>query len=97
MVVPGAPKHQPRRVSGTHDRLSGERAGLTEVSGSGAACRCAFGARGGYGTQRIVDGLDVEAVRGDPKIFIGFSDLTCLHGKLSRAARLVSFYGPLAT
>jgi len=59
--------------------------------------RCVFGARGGYGTQRIVDGLDVEAVRRDPKIFIGFSDLTCLHGKLWRAARLVSFYGPLAT
>jgi len=59
--------------------------------------RCVFGARGGYGTQRIVDGLDVEAVRRDPKIFIGFSDLTCLHGMLWRAARLVSFYGPLAT
>jgi muramoyltetrapeptide carboxypeptidase len=59
--------------------------------------RCVFGARGGYGTQRIIDGLDVEAVRRDPKIFIGFSDLTCLHGKLWRAAGLVSFYGPLAT
>jgi muramoyltetrapeptide carboxypeptidase len=59
--------------------------------------RCVFGARGGYGTQRIIDGLDVAAVRRDPKVFIGFSDLTALHGKLWRAARLVSFYGPLAT
>jgi muramoyltetrapeptide carboxypeptidase len=59
--------------------------------------RCVFGARGGYGTQRIIDGLDVAAVRHDPKVFIGFSDLTALHGKLWRAARLVSFYGPLAT
>lgn len=59
--------------------------------------RCVFGARGGYGTQRIVDGLDVEAVRRDPKIFIGFSDLTVLHGRLWRSARLISFYGPLAT
>src|SRR5262249_61232021 len=58
--------------------------------------RCVFGARGGYGTQRIIDGLDVAAVRLDPKVFIGFSDLTALHGKLWRAARLVSFYGPLA-
>ena len=61
------------------------------------AVRCVFGARGGYGTQRIIDGLDVAAVRADPKLFIGFSDLTCLHGKLWQAARLVSFYGPLAT
>lgn len=59
--------------------------------------RCVFGARGGYGTQRIVDGLDVGAVRRDPKVFIGFSDLTSLHGKLWRSARLVTFYGPLAT
>jgi muramoyltetrapeptide carboxypeptidase len=59
--------------------------------------RCVFGARGGYGTQRIVDGLDVAAVRHDPKVFIGFSDLTALHGKLWRSARLVTFYGPLAT
>jgi len=59
--------------------------------------RCVFGARGGYGTQRIIDGLDIEAVRRDPKVFIGFSDLTVLHGRLWRGARLISFYGPLAT
>jgi muramoyltetrapeptide carboxypeptidase len=59
--------------------------------------RCVYGARGGYGTQRIIDGLDVAAVRHDPKIFIGFSDLTALHSKLWRSARLVSLYGPLAT
>lgn len=59
--------------------------------------RCVFGARGGYGTQRIIDGLDVAAVRRDPKVFIGFSDLTVLHAKLWRSARLVSLYGPLAT
>jgi muramoyltetrapeptide carboxypeptidase len=60
------------------------------------AVRCVFGARGGYGTQRIIDGLDEDAVRRDPKLFIGFSDLTCLHGRLWQSARLVSFYGPLA-
>jgi muramoyltetrapeptide carboxypeptidase len=59
--------------------------------------RCVIGARGGYGTQRIIDGLDVAAVRRDPKIFIGFSDLTVLHTKLWRSARLPSLYGPLAT
>ena len=57
--------------------------------------RGVFAARGGYGTQRIVDGLDVGAVRRDPRVFVGFSDLTSLHGKLWRAARLVSFYGPM--
>ncbi|GAB7046971.1 S66 peptidase family protein [Catenuloplanes indicus] len=60
------------------------------------AVRAVIGARGGYGTQRIIDGLDIDAVRADPKIFVGFSDLTVLLSRLWRAARLVSFYGPVA-
>jgi muramoyltetrapeptide carboxypeptidase len=57
--------------------------------------RGVFAARGGYGTQRIVDGLDLAAVRRDPRVFVGFSDLTALIGRLWRGARLVSFYGPM--
>lgn len=57
--------------------------------------RGVFAARGGYGTQRIVDGLDLGAVRRDPKVFVGFSDLTALIGRLWQGARLVSFYGPM--
>ncbi|MDP9792356.1 muramoyltetrapeptide carboxypeptidase [Catenuloplanes nepalensis] len=60
------------------------------------AVRAVIGARGGYGTQRIVDGLDLDAVRADPKVFLGFSDLTAMHGRLWRDARLISFYGPVA-
>jgi muramoyltetrapeptide carboxypeptidase len=59
--------------------------------------RGVFGARGGYGIQRILDRLDVAAIRRAPKVFVAFSDLTPLHNKLWRSARLVSFYGPLAT
>nr|GID83688.1 peptidase S66 [Actinoplanes derwentensis] len=54
-----------------------------------------FAARGGYGTQRIIDGLDLAAVRRDPRVVVGFSDLTVLSGRLWNAARLVSFYGPM--
>lgn len=57
--------------------------------------RGVFAARGGYGTQRILDGLDLAAVRADPKVFVGFSDLTALSGRLWTRARLVSFYGPM--
>ncbi|WP_306205809.1 S66 peptidase family protein [Actinoplanes sp. RD1] len=57
--------------------------------------RGVFAARGGYGTQRIIDGLDLPAVRSDPKVFVGFSDLTVLIGRLWHAARLISFYGPM--
>jgi len=57
--------------------------------------RGVFAARGGYGTQRIVDGLDLAAVRRDPRVFVGFSDVTSIIGRLWRGVRLASFYGPM--
>jgi muramoyltetrapeptide carboxypeptidase len=50
--------------------------------------------RGGYGVQRIVDGLDVDAVRADPKVVVGFSDITGLQLALWRGARLATVHGP---
>jgi muramoyltetrapeptide carboxypeptidase len=50
--------------------------------------------RGGYGVQRIVDYLDLPAVRRDPKPIVGFSDITALQLALWRGARLASVYGP---
>jgi len=57
--------------------------------------RGVFAARGGYGTQRVVDRLNLAAVRRDPRVFVGFSDLTSLMGRLWQGARLVTFYGPM--
>jgi muramoyltetrapeptide carboxypeptidase len=57
--------------------------------------RGVFAARGGYGVQRIVDGLDLAAVRRDPKVVVGFSDITSLQNRLWRAARLVTIHGPM--
>jgi muramoyltetrapeptide carboxypeptidase len=50
--------------------------------------------RGGYGSQRIADRVDLAAVRADPKVLVGFSDLTALHLALWRGARLAGLYGP---
>ncbi len=50
--------------------------------------------RGGFGTQRIVDDIDVAAVVADPKLVVGFSDITALHLALWRRARLATVYGP---
>ncbi|MPZ29023.1 MAG: LD-carboxypeptidase [Micromonosporaceae bacterium] len=50
--------------------------------------------RGGYGVQRIVDRLDLAAVRDDPKPVAGFSDLTALQLALWRGARLAGVHGP---
>ncbi|MBE1489989.1 S66 peptidase family protein [Plantactinospora soyae] len=54
-----------------------------------------FAARGGYGTQRIVDQIKVAGIRRSPKVVVGFSDITSIHGKLWRDTGLVTFYGPM--
>jgi muramoyltetrapeptide carboxypeptidase len=58
------------------------------------AIRAVICTRGGYGAQRIVDGLDLDAVRADPKLVIGFSDITAVQLALWRGARLVTVHGP---
>jgi muramoyltetrapeptide carboxypeptidase len=52
--------------------------------------------RGGYGVQRIVEHLDYDAVRRDPKLVAGFSDITALHAALWCRAGLVTIHGPVA-
>ncbi|GAA4604768.1 muramoyltetrapeptide carboxypeptidase [Actinoplanes octamycinicus] len=53
--------------------------------------------RGGYGAQRIVDDLDFAAVRADPKLFMGFSDITALHVALWCETGLATLHGPTAS
>lgn len=51
--------------------------------------------RGGYGTSRLLSLLDYQAIRSNPKIFIGYSDITSLHCALLVKSDLVSFHGPM--
>jgi len=52
--------------------------------------------RGGYGLQRIVDDVDYAAVRADPKLVMGFSDITALHLALWSETGLPTVHGPVA-
>ncbi len=49
---------------------------------------------GGYGVVRMLPYLDPEVFRANPKIFIGYSDITGLHSWLMRQANLRVFHGP---
>ena len=51
-----------------------------------------FCVRGGYGTIRILDLLDYEIIRQNPKALMGYSDITALHTALFRKTGLVSFH-----
>ncbi|MGH3715197.1 MAG: S66 peptidase family protein [Micromonosporaceae bacterium] len=73
------------------DRLADLNAALADPTVRGVVC-----CRGGYGVQRIIDGVDVQAVRKDPKPLVGFSDITGLQLWLWRAAGLATVHGPMA-
>jgi len=52
-------------------------------------------ARGGYGANYLLDRLDLGKIKARPKIFIGYSDITCLLTYITDAG-LVTFHGPMA-
>ena len=56
-----------------------------------------FCARGGYGSLRILDLIDYDLIRQNPKVFIGFSDITALLWTLSEKCGLTVFHGPVVT
>jgi muramoyltetrapeptide carboxypeptidase len=54
-------------------------------------------ARGGYGAMRLLPLLDYRVIRRNPKLFVGFSDITVLSAALLRKAGLLTFHGPMVT
>lgn len=52
--------------------------------------------RGGYGTPRLLDLIDYPLIEKHPKVFVGFSDITALHGAINQNSKLVTFHGPMA-
>lgn len=53
-----------------------------------------FVTQGGYGSARILKYLDFTSMRKNPKIFLGFSDITIIHLAIRKKTNLVTFHGP---
>lgn len=51
--------------------------------------------RGGYGVNRILPLIDFDVIRKNPKIFIGFSDITSLLNSIYKRTGLITFHGPM--
>jgi muramoyltetrapeptide carboxypeptidase len=56
--------------------------------------KAVIGGTGGYGAVRMLSYLEPEVFRRNPKIFVGYSDITALHLWLVRRAGLRVFHGP---
>lgn len=87
-------------VKGRYGHLAGldeERAEELNDMFRDSSVKAIIALRGGSGAARVVDKLDYNAIAANPKIFIGYSDITALHLAIYEKTGLVTFHGPLAT
>jgi len=78
-------------LAGTDEQRSRDLNSMLEDSHT----RAIIFARGGYGSMRILESLNCDAIIADPKIMIGMSDITALQLSLFRRCKLVTFAGPM--
>jgi muramoyltetrapeptide carboxypeptidase len=50
--------------------------------------------RGGWGRARVLPYLDFDTIKRNPKVLMGFSDITALHNSIQAKTGLVTFHGP---
>ncbi|GAA5221825.1 S66 peptidase family protein [Membranihabitans marinus] len=53
--------------------------------------------RGGYGTNRLLERLDYNLVKNNPKILLGYSDITALLNAIYHRTGLITYHGPVAS
>ncbi len=56
-----------------------------------------FAIRGGYGAGRILDMLDYNMIKRNPKVFAGYSDVTVLHNVFNEKCKFITFHTPMAS
>lgn len=54
-----------------------------------------FCVRGGYGSGRLLDKIDYNLIKKNPKIFVGYSDITALQSAFYTKTGLITFAGPM--
>jgi muramoyltetrapeptide carboxypeptidase len=73
-----------------------ERAADLDAMFADPEVRGIFALRGGWGTPRLLPLVQYEVVRKNPKVLIGYSDLTALLNAIHQQTGLVTFHGPNA-
>lgn len=51
--------------------------------------------KGGAGAYRLLPLLDYDTIRANPKVFIGYSDVTALHMAFNKICRIVTYHGQM--
>jgi len=83
-----------------HGYLAGsdtERAALFMKLFEDESVKAIFCARGGFGSMKLLSLLNFETISAQPKILVGFSDITGLLVTIYGRCGLVTFHGPVVT
>ncbi len=81
--------------SGYKTRSVKERVDDIHWAFSDNSINAVFCIRGGYGSASLLDSIDFEIIKNNPKIFCGYSDITALHLAIYKLTGLVTFHGPV--
>ncbi len=87
-------------VLGRYGYLAGkdsERAFDINAMFTDESVQAIIGMRGGWGCNRILPLLDYTSIRSNPKIILGYSDITSLLLAIGARSRIITFHGPVAT
>lgn len=91
-IGPNVGKVYEGKYAGTvEERLSDIRWALNDPDIKAIICN-----RGGYGTIQLINRLGYDELKASPKWLVGFSDITTLHGLLSRAG-VMSIHGTMSS
>lgn len=86
-----------RHVLSRHGYLAGadkDRAADINQFFADDSIRAVLPIRGGWGSSRVLPYLDFDVIRRNPKVVVGFSDITALHLAIQAKTGLVTFHGP---
>ena len=86
-----------RHVLSRHGYLAGadaDRAADINAFFADDSVRAVVPIRGGWGSSRVLPHLDYDLIRRNPKVVVGFSDITALHMAIHAKTGLVTFHGP---
>jgi muramoyltetrapeptide carboxypeptidase len=90
--MPNAAKKRLYLAGTDAERLADLHQAFEDPTVNGILC-----ARGGYGSMRLLPNLDFDLIARNPKVFIGFSDITALLLPFYQRCGLLGFYGPMLT
>ncbi len=87
-----------KHVGKNHGYLAGtdeERLEDLHAMFKNKAVKAIINVRGGYGSGRLLDKINYNLIKQNPKIFVGYSDITALQMAFLRKTGLVTFAGPM--